>query len=343
MTAREALFGDHGDWLAFTLASPELAPGERQAYTPDGSRIEMTGNGMLRIIPALPRDNARIILSAGIHGDETGPIELLNNLVNGVIDGEIEPARETLLILGNPPAMVAGQRSITYNLNRLFNGVHRQPGYIESGEAVHARLLEKTCQAFASGADELTHYDLHTAIRPSQRERFAVYPCMPDRELSEKQLRLLAAAGVNTVLLKHGTDSTFSAFTAWSLDAESMTLELGQARPFGQNDLSQFADVESCLRDLLAGREPERTVSASDVDVFEVAEEIVNTGNHFRFYVPDDAANFTAYPPGELIWEDDWKSYKVGDQPESIVFPNPNVPVGDRVGLMVRRLPSPSC
>ncbi|MBS3804937.1 MAG: succinylglutamate desuccinylase [Oleiphilaceae bacterium] len=343
MTVLETLFEGHRDWLTFTLAKPDSTPGDRQAYLPDGSRMDMTGSGILRLIPALPRDNARLILSAGIHGDETAPIELLNNLVTGIINGELEAARETLLILGNPPAMVAGKRAMTYNLNRLFNGVYRQPGYIESADAGRARLLEKTCHTFASGADELTHYDLHTAMRPSRRERFAVYPCMPDRELPEKQLRFLAAADVNTLLLKHGTDPTFSSFTAWSLDAESMTIELGQARPFGQNNLSQFAGVDSCLRDLLAGRKPDPGVSASVVDIFEVVEEIVNTGNSFRFHVPDDAANFTEYPPGALIWEDEWHSYKVGDQPESVVFPNPNVPVGDRVGLMVRRLSSPSC
>jgi succinylglutamate desuccinylase len=343
MTAQEALFGDHRNWLTFTLANPESAPSERQAHLPDGSRIETTGNGILRLIPALPRNNTRLILSAGIHGNETAPVEILNNLVTELLRGHLEPGAETLLILGNPPAMVAGRRSMTHNLNRLFNGVYRQPDYIESDEALRARLLEKTCQAFASGSDKLVHYDLHTAIRPSRRERFAVYPCMPDRPLSDKQLRLLAAADINTVLLKHGTDSTFSSFTAWSLDAESMTVELGRARPFGQNDLSRFTSVESCLRDLLAGREPDQGASASDVTVFEVAREIVNTGNNFRFYVPDDAANFTEYAPGELIWEDDDESYRVGDQPEAIVFPNPGVPIGDRVGLMVRRLSSPSC
>jgi succinylglutamate desuccinylase len=52
--------------------------------------------------------------------------------------------------------------------------------------------------------------------------------------------------------------------------------------------------------------------------------------------VPDDVANFTEYQPGTVIWEDDETRYQVGTAPEAIVFPNRAVPVGQRVGLMIR-------
>lgn len=67
-----------------------------------------------------------------------------------------------------------------------------------------------------------------------------------------------------------------------------------------------------------------------------MVDEILNTGNGFRFHVPDDVANFTEYAPGTLIWEDQETQYRVGHSPESIVFPNPEVPVGQRVGLLIR-------
>jgi len=73
--------------------------------------------------------------------------------------------------------------------------------------------------------------------------------------------------------------------------------------------------------------------------VFEVVHEILNTGPSFRFHVPDDVANFTEYPSGTMIWEDDQTCYRVGTAPEAIVFPNPAVPVGQRVGLLVRPAP----
>ena len=337
MTAREQLFDRQPDWLAFTLANPDSSTSGREASLPDGSRIELTGPGMLRLVPATPRLDLRLIVSAGIHGNETAPIEVLNRLVDELLAGEWPLATETLLILGNPPAMVAGRRFLDHNLNRLFNNAHQKPAYAGSPEALRAQLLEQTCRAFSAEAPQLIHYDLHTAIKPSEREKFALYPFIPDRKVPEDQLRFLAASGVHTLLLQHTTGTTFAAFSSKELAAESMTIELGRVRPFGQNDLSRFRGIETSLRGLLAGRDPGATAEAGQVVIFEVVEEIINTGKDFRFHVPDDAANFTEYAPGKLIWEDAEQSYQVGPRPEVIVFPNPDVPVGQRVGLMARK------
>ncbi len=337
MTARAQLFDDYPGWLSHTLAHPDSAPTGRSAGLPDGSQIELTGPGMLRLVPAMPVLDRRLIVSAGVHGNETAPIEVLDRLVEELLTGTWAPATETLLILGNPPAMVAGRRFLDHNLNRLFNGAHRQPVYAGSPESARAALLEQTCEAFASGAEAVIHYDLHTAIRPSKREKFALYPYVPDRQVPADQLRFLAASEVHTLLLQHKEGTTFSAFSANRLGAESMTIELGQVRPFGQNDLDRFAGIEDSLRRLMAGEDPGQDSSAGSVAVFEVVEEIINTGEQFRFHVTDDVANFTEYGPGELIWEDDQQQYRVGDQPEAIVFPNREVPRGHRVGLLVRR------
>lgn len=72
------------------------------------------------------------------------------------------------------------------------------------------------------------------------------------------------------------------------------------------------------------------------MEIFRVVHEIINTGASFRLRVPDDAANFTRYAPGTLIWEDGQTDYHVGNRPEYIVFPNRDVPVGQRAGLMIR-------
>ena len=79
------------------------------------------------------------------------------------------------------------------------------------------------------------------------------------------------------------------------------------------------------------------TADSQKPDIFKVVHEVLNTGDHFRFHIADDVANFTEYPPGTLIWEDDTTDYRVGPEPEAIIFPNPRVPVGHRVGLMVRQ------
>jgi len=78
--------------------------------------------------------------------------------------------------------------------------------------------------------------------------------------------------------------------------------------------------------------------TAPELAIFQVVHEILNSGEGFQFHVPDDVANFTEYAPGTVIWEDSHQRYCVGEKPEAIVFPNRDVPVGQRVGLLVSRL-----
>jgi succinylglutamate desuccinylase len=248
-----------------------------------------------------------------------------------------------LLILGNPPAMVAGERFIDVNLNRLFNGAHGEAHHEGLPEARRARFLEEMCRQFAIAHHglALSHYDLHTAIRPSRRERFALYPHVEGRSVPPQvQCEFLLEAEVETLLLQHKESTVFSAFSAGLLGAESFTVELGKVEPFGHNDLRRFRGIEQALRRRFRGLPaPEAGPPFDHLTVFEVVHEILNTGPSFRFHVPDDVANFTEYPSGTVIWEDDQTCYRVGTAPEAIVFPNPAVPVGQRVGLLVRPAP----
>lgn len=343
MSPHDDLFGGEFDWLSHTLAFAGQVAQPAAAVLADGTRIERPGIGVLHLKPGQSVNDGRLIVSAGIHGNETAPIEVLNNLVNGLMAGQWTLRQETLLILGNPPAMVAGTRFIEHNLNRLFNGAHQKTPYLGCAEAQRAEWLETLCRDFSTSAQAVDHYDLHTAIRPSKREKFALYPFVPGRKVPNGQLAFLAESDVSTLLLQHKSGTTFASFSSTGLGAESFTVELGQVRPFGQNDLSRFTGIEASLKGLMS-QQPvvnekvtESVGRMPDMTVYEVVEEILNTGDTFRFHVPDDVANFTEYPPGEVIWEDDTTRYRVGDQPEAIVFPNHDVPVGQRVGLMVRR------
>lgn len=341
MTVSAGLFGSSPDWLSHTLDNPGADLPEVQTHLPDGTRIRRKAVGVLDIVPPAGRSNPNaeaIIVSAGVHGNETAPIEVLNRLVSELIDGEWELACPVLLILGNPPAMVAGERFTEVNLNRLFNGAHGRSEYDGLVEAARAQLLEEACRQFAmANPQALYHYDLHTAIRPSHRERFALYPFVEGRMFPLGQCDFLLEAEVETLLLQHKAGTTFSSFSSSRLKAESFTVELGKVRPFGQNDLGRFSGIRDALRRRFRGQSaPPRKPPFGHLTVFEVVHEILNTGKHFRFHIPDDVANFTEYQPGTMIWEDDETSYRVGHSPEAIVFPNPEVPVGQRVGLMIR-------
>lgn len=341
MTAYPHLFESSSDWLAHTLANASADLPEIKAALPDGTRVTRKAVGVLHITPPPDRANPNqeaLVISAGIHGNETAPIEVLNALVSELLNDEWLLACPLLLILGNPPAMVARERFLDVNLNRLFNGAHGRPVYNGLPEAARAQFLEEMCRQFAMAHPQaLSHYDLHTAIRPSQREKFALYPFVEGRQVPESQCDFLLEAEVQTLLLQHKVGTTFSSFSSSVLNAESYTVELGKVRPFGMNDLARFDGIKKALRRRFRGSPTPAKQSPFDhLTVFEVVHEILNTGKNFRFHVPDDVANFTEYASGTVIWEDDDTCYRVGATPEAIVFPNRNVPVGQRVGLLIK-------
>ncbi|WP_097462343.1 succinylglutamate desuccinylase [Mangrovitalea sediminis] len=334
---RHALFGDHRDFLAHTLAHAGESSAHAAAHLESGVIIERLETGILLIRPPLPSQR-QLIISAGVHGNETAPIEVCNLLLGEILDGNWVPESATLLIFGNPVAMVQGERFVDHNLNRLFTGVHEKPPYRGSLEGERARQLEYWVDRFVEAGTPLFHYDLHTAIRPSKREKFAVYPFIPGRHVPDQQLAFLVASDVKTLLLQHKTASTFASHSAIRYGAESFTVELGKVQPFGQNDLARFSGIRNSLRQLLGGAEIAVTGDVREqIDLFQVVHEIINTGEDFHLHVPDDVANFTEYPSGAIIWQDRKTDYKVGPEPEAIVFPNRNVPIGQRAGLMVRR------
>jgi succinylglutamate desuccinylase len=347
MSSVTQLFGPHSGWLESILRADD--PGPRSLQLADGTRVTLPATGLIELLPSDHQHNAcreALILSAGIHGNETAPIEILDRLLCELLEERWSLACPALLVLGNPPAMRAGTRFIDTNLNRLFNGAHEKPEYRHLPEAERAASLEKQCRHFigttqARTADvKVSHYDLHTAIRTSKREKFALYPYLPDRQVPREQLLFLQEADIDTLLLQHRRATTFSAFTA-ELGAESFTLELGKVMSFGKNDHSRFHGITNALRRRLSGGTP-TPQNKSPVEILRVVHEIINTGEHFRLQVPDDAANFTRYDSGTLIWEDDRTGYRVGSQPEYIVFPNREVPVGQRAGLMLRLEPPAS-
>lgn len=342
MNASECLFDVHPDWLAHTLANGANSLPTIKTQLPDGTPAIGRAVGVLEFCPPSDRLNPNseaLIISAGVHGNETAPIEVLNALVTELLNGQWALACPVLLILGNPSAMVAGERFIDANMNRLFHGAHGKEAYKGLPEATRAQFLEEVCCQFAMMHQglALSHYDLHTAIRPSKREKFALYPFVEAREVPGAQCDFLLEAGVETLLLQHREGTTFSSFSSSVLKAESFTVELGKVRPFGKNDLSRFTGISTALRRRMSGQPPVSPTPPHDhLAVFEVVHEIINSGDSFRFHVPDDVANFTEYAPGTLIWEDAESEYRVGHSPESIVFPNRNVPVGQRVGLLIR-------
>ena len=323
-----------GRLLELTLAGRE--PTEKIQLTQAGARLQWLAEGVLAVTPASGDDKGSdLLLSAAIHGNETAPIELLDRLLQGIAGGRLRPRARLLLMLGNPPAMRRGERYIDQDINRLFNGRHADAsGY----EALRACELERLAANFFNlpGRSRL-HYDMHTAIRGSQIEQFALYPYSPERSHSQHALARLQTAGISAVLLQNKLGITFSSYTYACLDAEAFTLELGKAQPFGQNQGVDLQRLEQHLQQLIEGTEaPLASLELDQLQLFSVAREVIKHSDAFRLYLPADVENFSELPLGYLLAEDIAGTRWVIDEPGArIIFPNPKVKNGLRAGLLV--------
>lgn len=341
MTNLELLFGHHRDFLSRTLNTSKA--NKIQEISVDSGAIRLFETGILRCIPHNPENNDHgLILSAGIHGNETAPIELLNKLVTSITNNHITFNRPLLIILGNPEAMRKGQRFIDFNLNRLFLGAYQAPKFHGMLEADRAERIEKAVADFNQQFQITEHLDLHTAIRASKFERFALCPFAYSEQTETPKkpcphhLQLLEALGTKALLLQSTPSSTFSAHVAIRYHAESYTLELGKVMPFGENLLEKYNDVMTVLTGLINRIYPKK--SERSIKQYAVCHEIIHSGKSFKLHISDNTPNFTVCPKDALIWEDKDHSYRVKSEQEYIVFPNPQVEPGQRAGLMIKRL-----
>lgn len=319
------------DLLSLTLASPTQLPQQEQFTLADGTQVTLADVGILSFEPKQPGE-ADLVLSAGVHGNETGPIELVNRLVEAILSGSLKCRNRLLVLLGNPPAMVAGKRELQHNMNRLFSGNHQR---YQGDEAVRAAKLEQAVKAFFEQRQgKRYHYDLHTAIRASKREKFAIYPYRHGKPWKRQQLSFLANGGVDTALLIHSPQSTFSYFSSNEFGADAFTVELGRVRPFGENDPASVAAIEEQLQRLISDK-PLLMDADAPMTVFDVAQEVNKVSDDFWLNFADDAANFTPFPQGELLAQDGSLEFRVKAAEEAIVFPNAKVANGQRALLTV--------
>ena len=329
-----------GKLLELTLAGRE--PAEKTQLTVDGVRMRWLTEGALEVRPPEARDNGMdLLLSAGIHGNETAPIELLDRLLQAIARGVIKPRARILFLFGNPGAMRTGARFVEEDLNRLFSGRHES----SSGpEALRACELEHLAETFFSLPERSRlHYDLHTAIRGSKIEQFALYPYKEGRAHSRAELSRLRAAGMEAVLLQNKPSIVFSAYTYDQLGVEAFTLELGKARPFGQNGGVNVERLELRLQQMIEGAEPPADDSLEGLQLFSVAREVIKHSDGFILHLPADVENFCELPKGYLLAQDTGKiRWVIEEEGARIIFPNPKVKNGLRAGMIIEPARAPA-
>ncbi|MCX2523591.1 succinylglutamate desuccinylase [Larsenimonas rhizosphaerae] len=315
------------------LVRREETPEIQQEITPAGTRFDYQEEGILRITPAADVPGARrLMLSAGIHGNETAPMELLDRLTRAIARDTIRPAGPILIVYGNPPAIRAQRRYIIRDINRLFNQPDAPAGDTE--EHRRARIIETRTAEFFEQTPSALHIDMHTAIRESRIPTFALLPGDEETTPDPQLLAMLSHTEIEAVIQQHTPGVTFSSLSHFRHGARAVTLELGKARPFGQNQGVRVEALESLLTALIEHRQHAEK-SPHALRLFDVTFEIIRTSDQFVLHVPNDQANFVAYPPNSCLAEDGAHRWMTDEHSRFLIFPNPGVDIGLRAGLVL--------
>jgi len=199
-------------------------------------------------------------------------------------------------------------------------------------------LIAATRDFFDGAGQQRWHLDLHTAIRASRYPKFAIVPALIADAPRKRLIDWLGQGGIEAVIMNPQSAGTYSYWTAQQHGAAASTVELGRIGTLGQNDLSQFAAMSAALHGLLRGAPGQPgAVGPSSPLVFDTAQSITKLSDAFTMSFGRDTENFTPLKKGEVIATDGDTVYTVGHDEEFVVFPNPDVRVGLRAGIMVVR------
>ncbi|CAH0526117.1 succinylglutamate desuccinylase [Vibrio hippocampi] len=300
--------------------------------TDNGVTLEHRARGLLEVTPeTLGPDSKHIIISCGVHGDETAPMELIDKLIADIESGSTTLKARCLFIIAHPAATNQQQRFVDENLNRLFG----DKKYPQSQELDIAKRLKSWVADFYQGVEveQRWHLDLHCAIRQSKHYSFVVSPKVRHETRSKALFDFVSSAQIDAILLSNAPSSTFSWFTAENYEAQALTMELGRVAALGDNDLARLKAFDVATRHLLADEKLQQ--ASSTPVIYRVARSIIRREEDFGFLFDDDVENFTEFMHGEVFGHDGDKPLMAKNEHEAIVFPNRHVKVGQRAALMV--------
>lgn len=312
-----------------------------ERFAQAGFAVSTPEAGMIVIrAPGTDVERSRLLVSIGIHGDETAPIEMMADILTEFVETPRTLAVDLMIVVGNLAAITQASRFVEVDMNRLFTSEHRA---MASDAETHrtTQIMEATERFFVAGAGRAMqwHLDLHSTIRPSLYARFAIVPVAfgdgSGDELSPALGTWLASAGIEALVFNSLPSSTYSAFSARLSGVEGVTLELGTVSIMGKNSLDHLEKTRDALSGLMKGSPP-----STDVPLpicFSVSREIRKVTASFDLRCDPATANFTEIAAHTVIATDGSQTYATADRAAHLLFPNPNVAVGQRAGLLLYR------
>ena len=308
------------------------------SQSPSHFVFDELAEGVYRFEPSNTEERALdLVISCGVHGNETAPIEVVERLIQRILSNELQVKSRVLFIFANLQAIRHGVRCIDEDMNRLFGGELTAK---DSHEQRRATVLELCMMRFFSRSLRLDvprfHYDLHTSIHGSLIEKFAIYPLPAfGKQFEKDEINRLALTGVKTVLLQSAEAPTFSFFGSRYCNAHAFTIELGSAKPLRQNQEIDLNGLEQFLAQMIEGEIPQAEEVADDMQVFRVSREIIKQSAQFEMFLPETVDNFTPLAQGFCLASDKNGVHIITEENARLVFPGPNVAIGQRAGLIV--------
>lgn len=280
--------------------------------------------------PSGNQESPGLILSCGIHGDETGPIKAIDALKATLDRHQTPPPFHVLLIYGNPRAINLKQRFDQENLNRLF-GLKQKPKH---PEGQRANALEKACLQFSNQCSSVAlHLDLHSTIKPSRIPRFALHPVTSYAYQADWSL-FFHQAGIQACVRQTIASSTFSQFTRDNLHCDSFTVECGTSDSgHGQCDDHELLNALSQL--VFNGPGIQSSEHYPPMGEYTVVHSITQSGD-LEFIIDELEPNFTPHPPGTPIYRKSDSIY-LTERETFTLFLNSGVGNGQRAGLLLTK------
>lgn len=315
----------------------------QQTFTiENGLVLKFYHRGMLSITPAnAKKEMGATVISVGIHGDETGPIELVDKLVTQILNGDVTLSHQCLFIFAHPDATLKKARFIEQNLNQMFEMAAMPTRGLES--EIAAKIKDVVELFFErSHTQNRWHLDLHCSSRPSQYPVFAIRPFTRHQAESDDQALMAFArhANIQAFLRCQHPNFTFAWFTGEYFQAKSLTIELGQLRALGENDLSEFGHFLSGMHTLLGRTALQHfpDTQQSPMAVYNVLKEIRKQSADLVFTAKQAVINFEPLYLNQEYAIQGGLPMVCESGRHALVFANDKVAVGQRAALLVERV-----
>ena len=300
----------------------------------NGIRIIHHDVGVIEVCPF--HSDIALVISAGIHGDETAPLEMIDDMVNNILNLKLQPKIRVLFIIAHPFAINSQQRFININLNRCFsNGT--LGGDPESRIAV--RLKNHVSLFFLKNKNNQSkwHFDLHCSIRDSLHPIFALVPTSTKMTDVRPLVSFLQCAHLDAVIFSQEPSSTFSWWSAETCSSFSATIEMGRVAPLYQNNMQAFSALSSALKRMIQEGVIESVYDPDpSLALYQISNTMIKKDKTFRFSFSKETPNFTYFSQGQKLAKEKALDHVAMMGGESILFPNENVEEGQRACLLIQ-------